>query len=67
MIVGDIAGIIIPDLPGGMGKAIPGGFPFAVFVPGALNLVRSRRGAPQKILGKCDFACHKFLQSFLIH
>ena len=39
-------------LPLRMGKPIPDTFAFAIGIPGAFNLIRCRRRAPQKILGE---------------
>ncbi len=52
VIVGDVAGVAIADLAGGMGVRIPNGWPLAVLVPCALDLVCRGRDAPEEALRK---------------
>jgi hypothetical protein len=58
MVIGDVAGVVVPDFAGCVCKAIPDGFAFAVFIPGAFDLVGGGCRAPQEIVWKDDFAGH---------
>src|SRR5262249_54550158 len=46
MVVGDVAGVVILDLPGRMGVGVPDRDALAVLVPGPLDLIGGRRDAP---------------------
>jgi hypothetical protein len=56
MIAGDIASSGALDLALGMRKPVPDGLALASFLPCALNLVGSRRHAPQKPIWKATGA-----------
>src|SRR5215469_7762134 len=54
VVAGDVAGVAILDLTGSMGEAIPDGLAFAIFTPGAFDLIRSSGGAPPETFGEND-------------
>jgi len=61
MVYGNVTGLIVGDLAGYVGEGIPDGDAFAVFVPGALELVSGGGAAPDEILREDDFR-HCFLE-----
>ena len=50
-----IAGVAVLDFARSVREAVPDGLAFAVFVPGAFNLVSGGGCAPEESLGKCGF------------
>ncbi len=52
VVAGDVAGVPLENVARRVGEAIPDRLPFAVLVPGALDLVRGRRRAPHKVARK---------------
>src|SRR2546430_15812314 len=53
-IAGDVAGGGALHFAGSVGEAVPNGFAFAVFGPGAFDLIGGGCGAPNKLLGKLE-------------
>jgi hypothetical protein len=53
----DVAGAAVSDPTGCVSEAIPDRLTFAIFVPGPLDLVRSRSRAPEKSFRKVEL-CH---------
>src|SRR5215211_1838665 len=52
LVAGDIAGVAVENLSGGVGEGVPDRGSAAVLVHGSLDLVGRCRRAPQEILGK---------------
>jgi hypothetical protein len=57
MVAGDIGVGAVFDFAGSVGEAVPDGFAFAVFLPGAFDLVGGGGGAPVEIVGKRNAWC----------
>src|SRR5215469_381209 len=51
-VAGDVAVLTTPDLAGGVRKTVPDRFSFAIFIPGAFDLIRRTSRAPQKSFWK---------------
>src|SRR5690606_6041028 len=62
MIARDVARIAVVDAPGLPAKAVPDGFPAAVFGHGSFDLIRGRRGSPEKAFGKAEHAHGRLLR-----
>ena len=61
-VAGPLARVTVPDLPGGRAEPVPDALAAAVFVRGALDLVRGRGGAPDEIGRKRAVLCrHRVL------
>ena len=54
VIAGDVSGSLVFDLSRSVGEAIPDGLPLAVLLPGALDLIRRSRRAPEEVPRKRD-------------
>src|SRR5262249_138095 len=57
MIVGDVAVVVVLDVPRLMRISIPDREALAVLVPGALDLIRRGAGAPKKTSRKFSWLC----------
>ena len=58
VIAGHVAGVEVLNLAGSVGKAVPNGFAFAIFVPRTFNLVGGGCRTPPEIFRECDAGAH---------